>query len=93
VGSIRPLKNKSYSDENSKPHQTWGEGKNIVFFQKPNKSGSDIRKKQSTPKPMEQNAKKTCKRDDFFIFYSIRSLLFPNKSSGFEEKPLSLRKI
>ena len=69
-----------------------GEGKNIEFSQKPNKSGSDIRKKQSTPKPMEQNAKKTCKRDDFFIFYSIRSLLFPNKSSGFEEKPLSLRK-
>ena len=35
-----------------------GEGKNIEFSQKTNKSGSNIRKKQSTPKPMEQNAKK-----------------------------------
>jgi len=45
-----------------------GEGKNIEFSQKTDKSGSDIRKKQSTPKPMEQNAQKTCKRVDFFIF-------------------------
>jgi len=32
VGSIRPLKYKLYSDENSKPHQTWGKEKILYFL-------------------------------------------------------------